>query len=161
MIRAAIIVLASLICAAASAQPVVPDAAITPGALNPAVTQATIGETICQFGWTRSVRPSYAATHEIKRRLLTEMHRQGYAVGMQDVELDHLVPLALGGAPDAIENLWLEPRAGTEWNATRKDDLEAVLPRLVCTGRISLSEAQRAIADDWTVAWEKYIGAGQ
>jgi len=36
---------------------VVADAARTPGTLNPAVTQATIGATICQSGYTATVRP--------------------------------------------------------------------------------------------------------
>ena len=30
---------------------------LTPGVLNPAVTQATIRTTICTRGWTRTIRP--------------------------------------------------------------------------------------------------------
>jgi hypothetical protein len=36
----------------------VPDLTPPPGALNPAVTQATISQTICMRGWTRTVRPA-------------------------------------------------------------------------------------------------------
>jgi hypothetical protein len=50
-------------------------------------------------------------------------------------EEDHLIPLALGGAPYDTRNLWPEPRATADgWNADVKDELEAVLSRLVCTG---------------------------
>jgi hypothetical protein len=31
--------------------------ALTPGVLNPAVTQATVASTICRHGWTRTVLP--------------------------------------------------------------------------------------------------------
>ena len=57
---------------------------------------------------------------------------------------DHLVPLDLGGAPYDPRNLWPEPRATADgWNADVKDELEAVLSRLVCSGRVPLAEAQR------------------
>jgi hypothetical protein len=34
-----------------------PSRTLTPGATNPAVTQATIHQTICVRGWTASMRP--------------------------------------------------------------------------------------------------------
>jgi hypothetical protein len=39
-------------------------------ALNPAVTQATIAETICTTGWTRTVRPYVADMKRIKAEML-------------------------------------------------------------------------------------------
>jgi len=36
--------------------------ALTPGALNPDVTQATIRSTICRRGWTKTVRPPTSFT---------------------------------------------------------------------------------------------------
>jgi hypothetical protein len=59
------------------------------------------------------------------------------------------------GDPD---NLWPQPRFG-EWNADRKDKLEAKLCRLTCDGKVSLADTQREIAADWIVAYRKYIGA--
>ena len=50
-------VLAILATPAALAQSALPDPTRTPGALNPEVTQATIGATICVRGWTQTVRP--------------------------------------------------------------------------------------------------------
>jgi len=52
-------------------------------------------------------------------------------------EFDHLVPRELGGA-DTVDNLWPQPLA----EATVKDRLENRLHRLVCTGQISLADAQ-------------------
>ncbi|WP_296706389.1 hypothetical protein [Rhodoblastus sp.] len=40
-------------------------------ALNPAVTQATIAETICTPGWTRTIRPYVSEMKRIKAELLT------------------------------------------------------------------------------------------
>jgi hypothetical protein len=63
-------------------------------------------------------------------------------------EYDHLIPLELGGAPDAARNLWPEP--GPSPNP--KDALENRLHRLVCAGAVSLAAARRAIATDWVAA---------
>ncbi len=35
--------------------------------INPAVTQVTIGGTICKPGWTEAVRPPFRVTDQIKR----------------------------------------------------------------------------------------------
>jgi hypothetical protein len=59
-------------------------------------------------------------------------------------EVDHLIPLELGG-DNAIANLWPEPAPSFH----AKDRLENRLHREVCTGRMDLVEAQRAIAADW------------
>ena len=61
-------------------------------------------------------------------------------------EYDHFVPLELGGAVNDPRNLWPEPdypqRAGFYLNP--KDRLETALKRLVCDGRLTLADAQRA-----------------
>jgi hypothetical protein len=73
------------------------------------------------------------------------------------VEIDHLIPLCLGGA-DTDSNLWPEPRRSLEpeFNAERKDDLEHRLCQLVCAGELDAREAQRAIAEDWTAAYSRF-----
>ncbi|MEO8713933.1 MAG: hypothetical protein ABI369_02865 [Acetobacteraceae bacterium] len=139
------------------AQGVLPDPAPTPGAINPAVMQANIGATICVRGWTRTVRPPEEYTYRLKRE---QMRAWGYTDRrLRDFEEDHLVSLGLGGAPYDHRNLWPEPRHTADgWDADRKDELEAELGRLVCTGRVSLTEAQRAMATDWIAAWRRYVG---
>jgi len=60
-------------------------------------------------------------------------------------ELDHIIPLALGGSPDDPRDLQLEP-----WEeAGEKDNVEARLTRAVCVGGIALDEARRRIWSDW------------
>src|SRR5207248_165128 len=69
-----------------------PDRSCTPGAIDPAVTQATIGSTICRSGYTDTVRPPESQTETFKFDVAEP------AYGQHDVhgELDHLVPLELG-----------------------------------------------------------------
>jgi hypothetical protein len=52
-----------------------PDPRRTPGAVNPAVTQANIDSTICVRGWTRTVRPPERYTESLKRQ---QMREYGY-----------------------------------------------------------------------------------
>ncbi len=78
---------------------------------------------------------------------------------MRDYEEDHLIPLELGGAPADRRNLWPEPRHPADgWTADEKDQLESALRRAVCDGTLSLGEAQRAIAGDWTAAYAPFVG---
>jgi hypothetical protein len=131
-----------------------PDPRCTPGALNPAVTQAAIGSTICHAGWTASVRPPQFVTEPEK---LASMAAYGVR-GPSSYEYDHDVPLELGGAVNDPRNLWPEPnypqRAG--FYANPKDRLENALKRLVCRGAMSLASAQRAIASDWVAAYRRF-----
>ena len=72
-------------------------------------------------------------------------------------ELDHFIPLALGGHPRKLENLWLQPWEGT-WGARTKDHLEVKLKTLVCSGRLSLNAARDAVRFDWKAAFVRYVG---
>lgn len=72
-----------------------------------------------------------------------------------DYELDHIVPLALGGHPRNLKNLMLQPWDG-EGGAKRKDRLEVKLQCLVCSGQVQLDEAQDAIYTDWQAAYHQY-----
>ncbi|MBV6699521.1 hypothetical protein KV557_20890 [Kitasatospora aureofaciens] len=126
-----------------------PDPSCTPGAYNPAVTQATIGKTICVSGWTSTVRPPASYTNALKAQQIAQY---GYAdTNPADYEEDHFVPLELGGAPRDPRNLWPEPRYGAE-PAAGKDSVENKLKKAVCSGRVGLDAARSAIATDWTTA---------
>lgn len=130
-----------------------PDARITPGALNPDVTQATIGKTICVPGWTATVRPPASKTDKIKRAMLSTMDDKAPA----HYELDHLISLQLGGHPSDPSNLWPESYAGS-CGARVKDRIEGKLKRLVCSGKMTLESAQTAIRTDWVAAYRQHIG---
>jgi hypothetical protein len=120
-----------------------PDPRCTPGALNPAVTQASIRATICVPGWTASVRPPESVTEPEKR---ASIDAYGDAGPISSYEYDHFVPLELGGAVNDPRNLWPEPGA----SPNPKDTVENELKQKVCHGQITLTDAQRAITTNWT-----------
>jgi len=124
-----------------------PDPACTPGALNPIVTQATIGRTICVSGWTETVRPPESVTEPEKRASLLAY---GDAGGLGEYEYDHLVPLELGGAVNDPRNLWPEPGA----SPNPKDAVENEFRRLVCDGQMALARARLIMARNW-VSWAR------
>jgi len=83
------------------------------------------------------------------------------AYGVQDVpsdqyEHDFLITPELGGATDA-RNLWPQRYTSPLWNARVKDELERLLPRLVCGRKLDLATAQRDMAVDWVAAYKKYF----
>ena len=135
-----------------------PDPSLTPGAINPEVTQANIQQTVCVKGYTKTIRPPAHFTNKLKKRQLREY---GYADrNPKHYEEDHLIALSIGGAPDDPRNLWPEPRI-SEWNAGKKDRLEFVLYKMVCAQEISLPEAQHAMAANWIEAWKQYVPSHQ
>jgi hypothetical protein len=77
-------------------------------------------------------------------------------VAVREYELDYLITPELGGMPDA-RNLWPERYSTTVWNARVKDELEELLPQLICRGQLDLATAQRDIADNWIAAYKKYF----
>ena len=141
-----------------SAGAVLPNSARTPGAINPSVTQATIGRTICVSGWTATVRPPSSVTTSLKVAQLASGYTYKRDTATGDYEEDHLISLELGGAPRAEANLWPEPYNAPE-GARVKDQVENKLHSLICGRTITLATAQRAIASNWWVAYLKYVGA--
>jgi hypothetical protein len=129
-----------------------PDRRCTPGAVDPAVTQADIRSTICVSGYTENVRPPESQTETFKFDHAYPAY--GIASGTES-ELDHLVPLELGGANDAA-NLW--PEVGSLPNP--KDSVENALNSAVCDGEVGLARAQRAIARNWETAESRLGLAG-
>lgn len=134
-----------------------PDPSCTPGALNPQVTQATIGSTICRSGYTSSIRPPEIVTEPEKR---ASAAAYTYTGAFSTGEYDHLVPLELGGDPNDPANLWVEPNDNPDATSTSnsKDVLENKLNDLVCAGQLSLAIAQSAIASNWITAYRQYVG---
>jgi hypothetical protein len=131
--------------AAAQDWAIIPDPTITPGA----VRTAEVGE-ICS-----------TPTSELRRwnrdrdnRILSEY---GLPPGPHpDWEVDHLIPLCLGGS-DRDANLWPEPRRSIEkeFPAELKDDLEHRLCEMVCAGELDLRAAQKEIANDWIESYQR------
>ncbi|HEY1856844.1 hypothetical protein [Acidocella sp.] len=135
-----------------------PDPALTPGAINPQITQANIDRTICVRGWTRTVRPPKAYTEDVKHHQIDVSYRY-FDKRLRAYEEDHLIPLELGGSPTNLQNLWPEPHyVYSGWGSFVKDRLEYRLNRMVCDHKISLDTARQAIATNWITAYQEYIG---
>ena len=115
-------------------------------ALNPDVTQATIRTTICVPGWTATVRPPTGYTNALKRRLLRQAGIPLPRAG--EYELDHVVPLATGGAPRDPRNLRLQAWTGAD-GAHAKDVIEREMQLAVCAGRVTLADARACMASNF------------
>lgn len=122
-----------------------PDACCTPGAVFPGVGAYEI----CQPGYAKRVRKvSWLTRLAVYRSYgITD-----YRTVRLAYEIDHLVPLELGGSND-IANLW--PQSAPEFRY--KDELENTLHEDVCAGLVDLEVAQREIASDWIAAYQKYV----
>lgn len=111
-----------------------PDRACTPGAVATTDTHVICGT---------STRARRNVPDAVRRERFAS-----YGISWNDrsrYELDHLVPLELGGS-NAASNLWPEPLADAE----RKDQVENALHRRVCSGAMALEAAQRVFENDWT-----------
>ena len=83
---------------------ILPNSARTPGATNPAVTQANIGQTICVSGYTATIRPDSSITTELKKEQLATGYAYKGDTATGDYEEDHLISLEIGGAPNVEAN---------------------------------------------------------
>jgi hypothetical protein len=131
-----------------------PDPALTPGSIDPSITQENIHSTVCVNGYTNKIRPPAMYMNKLKKR---QIQQYGYAdKNPKDYEEDHLIPISLGGNADDPNNLWPERRE-SEWNTAKKDELEFALFRMLCKNDISLKDAQAEISSNWIKAYKKYV----
>ncbi len=101
-----------------------PDPKLTPGDVFANATK----DDVCTPGWAREHRH---VTESDRDRAYAEYSR---TPGPGCCEVDHLVPLELGGSND-IKNLWAQPNDPRPGDA-EKDQLENTLHRLVCKGEM-------------------------
>ncbi len=124
-------------------QAYLPDQTCTPGVVDPLVIQDTVSSTICVKGYTKTIRPPTSYTTKLKRQQIIEY---GYAdTNLSSYEEDHFISLELGGSPRDPKNLWPEPHGS--WN--EKDEVEGYLHEQICSGQMTLGEAQEAITHNW------------
>lgn len=142
------------------------------GEVSPSVTPANIKATICTAGYTDTVRPSTYYTNRVKAllaggdeaaartcvatqySLLKSWHKAVYAcaaklpvetdaIRLDSLELDHKVPLEIGGHPDSLHNLQLQ-----SWpEARKKDVVETQARKAICAGRVTLRQGQRRMIE--------------
>lgn len=128
---------------ASDMQAVLPDPNCTPGEIDPSVTQDNLLSTICHAGYTQTVRPPVSYTNNLKKQQVLDY---GYEdTNMKDYEEDHFISLELGGSPKDPKNLWPEPHP----SINEKDTVENYLHLEVCTGKLSLLQAQQEITKNW------------
>jgi hypothetical protein len=157
--------------------PTLPDSAKTPGAVLEVVPDDRaaaclsnlIGgsvsdgdpitlEMICTPGYTKCIRNvSTTVKQQVYASYGLQGNHTGYCDSNQGCEVDHLISLELGGSNDP-KNLWPEPYQRTALNAHVKDRLENKLHTDVCSGDVSLNDAQRAISSNWLDAYRQFIG---
>ncbi|MGO8993579.1 MAG: HNH endonuclease signature motif containing protein [Polyangiaceae bacterium] len=123
-----------------------PDPSCTPGAVG-----TTDRDVVCK----QSTRARRHVSEEVHRLAFAE-YGIPYPQPAGAYEVDHLIPLALGGN-NAIANLWPEP-SEPHPGFHEKDMVEDYLHREVCAGRMTLADAQRAIATDWSTVYRQIQG---
>ena len=128
-------VFAGALAFALAGSPELPDRSVSPGL----VASTDVNE-ICgrEGGLTYSQRHRQT-TREMKNAVLAEYGLHGPFRG----EIDHIVPLCLGGADD-VRNLW------PQQSFHQKDALEAYACRMVCAGKVAIGEAQSWFRGDFT-----------
>ncbi len=121
-----------------------PDPECSPGA----VFAGKPLDEICQSGYTKKVRN---VTASMKRKIYAS-YGIPYPPPTGSYELDHLIPLAIGGS-NAPANLFPEARE-PQPGFREKDLVEIYLRQEVCAGRADIDRAQRAVAADWVKIYE-------
>jgi len=124
-------------------QAFLPDPSCTPGEIDPLVTEDNITTTICRSGYTQTVRPPVSYTNALKKQQITDYGYQDTRMG--DYEEDHFISLELGGSPKDPKNLWPEPHP----SINEKDKIENYLHSEVCSGKLTLAQAQQEITKNW------------
>jgi hypothetical protein len=115
-----------------------PDQHCTPGSTFPDATK----EQVCRSGYARSVRD---VSQSLKNKVYAEYGIARHSPG--EYEVDHLISLSLAGSNE-LTNLWPEPATPAP-GFHEKDKVEAYLHAQVCNHKISLKDAQAAIATNW------------
>ena len=121
-----------------------PDRSCTPGAVFASAT----ANLVCQRGYSSRVRH---VPESVKRTVYARYGIASHSPGQYEV--DHLVSLELGGSNE-IANLWPEaasPKPGFH----EKDKVENYLHSQVCSGAISLHDAQVEIATNWLAVYNQ------
>jgi hypothetical protein len=126
-----------------------PDRRCSPGAYSRELTAAVV----CAPGFR--TRPIRNVPESEKRAVEVEYGLQPGRHG-RSLEIDHIVSLELGGSND-IANLFPEGLYAHPGYRV-KDRLENRLHELVCSGELSLRDAQLRIASDWERLYEQVFG---
>ncbi len=132
-----------------------PNNAATPGVVNHKVKAGTIKQTICRPSWVKSAQPSARTLASQKSRLVK--HARYGADVAKNFDVDHRIPIEVGGDARDPKNLWLQP-LNIQWNALVKNKLETYVQTEVCAGRMKLADGQAIFQRDWVDVFRLYCG---
>lgn len=132
-----------------------PDPVLTPGAVRTTDKAEICGHTTGEF---RDV----TATEKVAARRaygLMSAHA-GWCVGPEGCEIDHAIPLVVGGGnpTGSIANLWPQRSTGPN-NYHVKDRCEAAAGRALCAGKLTVQEAQDMFRTDWIGHCAAFMGS--
>ena len=128
-----------------------PDPALTPGKVA-----ATDQSEVCGLS-SYPLHLTYSQAHRATTPALKDWIFREYGItpphgsARADWEIDHLIPLCLGGADEAA-NLWPQPSdrlVGVGFGFESKDKIEAAACRAVCRGGDNLQDVQSHFLNNW------------
>lgn len=110
-----------------------------------------------------ATNPTYSQSHRNVPQSVKDTVKKEY--GCTVGEVDHFIPLAVGGAND-ISNLWCEPAQvkdsnGNDWGYHTKDILEAYMARGMKKGIFTVQQAQQCFLVDWVSCYQAHLGTPQ
>ena len=121
---------------------------------NPALTLGDVLTTdasvVCVSGYASSVRNVPVSL----KKAVYAAYGVPYPDPKGSYEADHFISLELGGS-NSQQNLWPEPASPTP-GFHEKDKVENYLHQQVCSGAMSLTEAQSKIRTDWYALYLKF-----
>ena len=140
-----------LLAASAIALPAIASAQQPSNYKTPGATTKASSALVCTADYAASVKPvaGWQRTEALTRYGIRPESFTG--------DLDHLVPVSLGGTSDP-DNLYPFHAQG-EYTLPAKEQLAAKLHDLVCDGKVTLKQAQDAFKKDWTKSYKQYLGA--
>lgn len=130
--------------------PIRPDDKLTPG-----VVASTDEKEVCATGPNGTYSQQHRQTSSAMKKQVYQ--RYGIDKKSRDFEIDHRLPLALGGKDD-VENLW--PQEGWKHPSYHdKDKCEVALWKAVCKKHImALATAQGILLGDWIEGCKQTFG---
>lgn len=141
-----LLLVAFLFVAASPSRAQLPNPKQTPGAVRTTSAKQVCSTTTGQFrNTTEAMKKQACAAYGIKDCPKAKV-----------MELDHLISLELGGADEAA-NLWPQLAVYSDGSPGFhvKDKLENDLHRLVCSGKMTLADAQQCIRSNWIACAKK------
>lgn len=140
-----------LVAACAMALPAIAAAQLPNGFQTPGATLKVDAKKVCAAGFVTSAKPvaGWQKTQTLEK--------YGIRPERFDGELEHLIPVSLGGSNDP-ENLYPFHEQG-EYTLRAKQELADRLLKMVCEGKMPLKQAQDLFRKDWTKAYKQYAGA--